>query len=50
MNQKNRNKSMESFRNSKKSFLIATDLASRGIDVDDIDCVTNFEAPNEKEK
>jgi len=50
MNQVARNNSMKLFRKANNCILIATDLASRGIDVQDIDYVTNFEAPNEKEK
>lgn len=50
MNQTKRSTSMNLFRESKNGILISTDLASRGIDVEDIDCVINFESPNEKEK
>lgn len=37
MNQTNRNASMADFRVSENVILISTDLASRGIDVEDID-------------
>lgn len=50
MRQDMRNQAMVKFRKGDNCILIATDLASRGIDVDDIHQVTNFEAPNEKEK
>jgi ATP-dependent RNA helicase DeaD len=40
---------MQKFRDGKLSILIATDVASRGIDVDDVDCVINYDIPDENE-
>ena len=40
---------MQQFRDGKLSILIATDVASRGIDVDDVECVINFDIPEENE-
>lgn len=37
------------FRNGKHKILIATDIVSRGIDVDDIDLIINFDIPPEPE-
>ena len=44
-----REKTMQKYRDGKLSVLIATDVASRGIDVDDVDCVINFDVPEENE-
>ena len=44
-----REKTMERYRDGKLAVLIATDVASRGIDVDDVDCVVNFDVPEENE-
>ena len=44
-----REKTMQRYRDGKLQVLIATDVASRGIDVDDVDCVINFDVPDENE-
>jgi len=44
-----REKTMQKYRDGKLAVLIATDVASRGIDVDDVDCVVNFDVPEENE-
>ena len=40
---------MQKYRDGKLQVLIATDVASRGIDVDDVDCVINYDVPEENE-
>ena len=40
---------MQQFRDGKLPVLIATDVASRGIDVDDVECVINYDVPKENE-
>ncbi len=47
--QSQREKAMQKYRDGKLPVLIATDVASRGIDVDDVDCVINFDVPEENE-
>ena len=47
--QSQREKTMQAYRDGKLAVLIATDVASRGIDVDDVDCVINFDIPDENE-
>ena len=47
--QSQREKTMERYRDGKLPVLIATDVASRGIDVDDVDCVINYDVPEENE-
>ena len=47
--QSQREKTMQKYRDGKLSILIATDVASRGIDVDDVDCVINYDVPEENE-
>ena len=47
--QNQREKTMQRYRDGKLAILIATDVASRGIDVDDVDCVINYDIPEENE-
>ena len=47
--QQKREKTMRTFKDGKLPILIATDVASRGIDVDDVDCVINYDVPEENE-
>ncbi len=47
--QSQREKTMQRYRDGKLAVLIATDVASRGIDVDDVDCVINYDVPDENE-
>lgn len=47
--QTQRERTMKSFRKGKLPVLIATDVASRGIDVDDVDCVINYDVPQEND-
>lgn len=49
MRQEQRDKVMGQFRKGKLDILIATDVAARGIDVDDVEAVFNFEIPNDEE-
>ena len=44
-----RNQVMQAFRNAKFNILVATDVAARGIDVDDVEAVINYDLPNENE-
>jgi len=45
MNQKQRDKSMQKFSAGRARVLIATDVASRGIDVNDVSCIIHFDPP-----
>ena len=47
--QSQREKTMQKYRQGKLAILVATDVASRGIDVDDVDCVINYDVPEENE-
>ena len=45
MNQKTRDKVMNKFTNGNVNILIATDVAARGLDIDDIDVIVNYDVP-----
>jgi ATP-dependent RNA helicase DDX27 len=49
MSQEQRIKAIEDFRTGAASFLLATDLASRGLDIKGIETVINYEAPQTHE-
>lgn len=49
MRQSVRNEVMQGFRKGKFQILLATDVAARGIDVDDVEAVINYDLPNENE-
>jgi ATP-dependent RNA helicase DeaD len=44
-----RDRVMNSFRNGKADILVATDVAARGIDVDDVEAVFNYDIPQDDE-
>ena len=44
-----RDRVMNSFRNGRTDILIATDVAARGIDVDDVEAVFNYDIPQDDE-
>jgi ATP-dependent RNA helicase RhlE len=47
--QRQRERALASFENGEVATLIATDVAARGIDVDDITHVVNFDAPGDRD-
>ena len=49
LEQKERDEVMLDFRNGKVDVLVATDIVSRGIDVDDIPLVVNYDVPRDAE-
>lgn len=49
MTQDQRIESVNAFRDGKKTLLLATDVASRGLDIKNVQCVINFEAPRTHE-
>ncbi|WP_066500574.1 DEAD/DEAH box helicase [Abyssisolibacter fermentans] len=49
MKQRQRDRVMNLFRNGDIEILVATDVAARGIDVDDVEIVFNFDVPQDEE-
>ncbi len=49
MKQSQRDRVMKSFRSGRVEILIATDVAARGIDVDDVEAVFNYDIPQDDE-
>lgn len=49
LKQQQRDRVMGSFRTGKIEILVATDVAARGIDVDDVDAVFNYDIPQDEE-
>ncbi|MBS0660909.1 MAG: DEAD/DEAH box helicase [Verrucomicrobia bacterium] len=49
MSQAAREKTLQKFRRRDTEFLVATDVAGRGLDVDDIEVVFNYDLPNDAE-
>lgn len=49
LSQNMRDRVMDSFKNGTTQVLIATDVAARGIDVDDVEAVINFDVPQDIE-
>jgi superfamily II DNA/RNA helicase len=49
LQQDQREKVMQDFRNKNLTILVATDILSRGIDIDEIELVINYDVPNDGE-
>lgn len=49
MKQVQRDIVMDKFRSGTIDILVATDVAARGIDIDDVECVVNYELPQDEE-
>jgi len=47
--QNQRLRALEAFKRGKVRVLVASDIAARGLDIDEIDLVVNFDVPNESE-
>jgi len=47
--QRVREKTLQAFRDGKMKILVATDVAARGLDIDDVDAVFNYDVPDEIE-
>jgi len=45
LEQKERKDTLQDFKEKRINILFATDIAARGLDIDDIDCVVNFDLP-----
>jgi ATP-dependent RNA helicase RhlE len=50
LSQTNRERALTAFRNGVFDVLVATDVAARGLDIDDIDLVVNFDVPMHAEE
>ena len=49
LDQQERNETLQDFKQKKVQVLFATDIAARGLDIDDIDCVINYDLPRSPE-
>ncbi len=49
LEQSDREKVLQAFKNKKLNILVATDILSRGIDIEDIELVINYDVPNDGE-
>jgi superfamily II DNA/RNA helicase len=49
LDQKSREEVLSAFKNRKLNILVATDILSRGIDIEDIDLVINYDVPHDGE-
>jgi len=47
--QRVRERTLQAFRDGKMKILVATDVAARGLDIDDVDAVFNYDVPDEIE-
>ena len=47
--QRERDKALANFKNHKTSILVATDIASRGLDISGVECVINYNVPEHPE-
>jgi ATP-dependent RNA helicase RhlE len=50
LSQANRERALDAFRRGEFDVLVATDVAARGLDIDDIDLVVNFDVPMHAEE
>lgn len=49
LDQSERDSTMQLFRNGKTNILVATDIVARGIDIEDISVIINYDVPNDAE-